>query len=213
MTTPILDDSEETLRTHAGLALLGHAQHLRVTDQPSFALAATLRRDAKDEIKWWTEFFRPLKRSADAAKKVLLDKEKEKLAGPQQAVTMLDEMLEAYERQQARAWAIAQARAAEEATRRAAARPTPLPGDDPLPPVVVPAVAVALPTSEEVGFASYWKAEVVDLGALILAVASGQVPATYLMANDKALNEAARSAKAGLNIPGVRPVEDRRARG
>ena len=215
MTTNLLldDDSDEAIRTQQGLALLGEAEALTIVDQPSFALAGKLRRDAKDEIKWWQEFFRPLKQAADTAKKALLDKEKEKLAGPQQAVTLLDAMLVAYERQQARELAIAQARAAEEARQIEAARPKPLPGQAPLPPVVVPAVAVPMPKSEDVGFATYWKAEVTDLMLLVKAVAEGKVPLFYLLANEKALNDSARSAKGALNLPGVKPVEDRRARG
>ena len=58
-----------------------------------------------------------------------------------------------------------------------------------------------------------WKAEVTDLMALVDAVAANKVPLFYLQANEKALNDAARAAKAALNIPGVKPVEDRRTRG
>lgn len=215
ITTNLLldDDSEEALRTQQGLALLGEAEGLEVVDQASFALAGKARKEAKEEIKWWQDFFRPLKRAADAAKDALLAKEKEKLAGPQTAVAILDKKLEAFDAQQRRERAIAQARAAEEAKRLEAARPAPKPGEAPLPPIVVPAVAVPIPKSEDVGFATYWKAEVTDLMALVQAVAAGKVPLFYVEANEKALNDAARAAKAALNIPGVRPWDDRRARG
>lgn len=52
-----------------------------------------------------------------------------------------------------------------------------------------------------------WHAEVVDLMALVQAVADGSVPLAALEANTAFLDEAAARDRDGLRIPGVRAVE------
>lgn len=54
-----------------------------------------------------------------------------------------------------------------------------------------------------------YKAQVFDIKKLALAVANGQVPASYILPNEQALNAAARSQGAEMArfVPGVRAVE------
>lgn len=55
----------------------------------------------------------------------------------------------------------------------------------------------------------HWKAEVVDLLALVKGVASGAVPSTAIEANMVFLNNQARAMKELMNYPGVKAVETR----
>lgn len=76
-------------------------------------------------------------------------------------------------------------------------------------PVVIEKVTVAGP--EKAGGESFretWSAEVVDLMALVKAVAAGTQPLAYLQANMQALNSAARMFKGTMPIPGVRIYSD-----
>ena len=58
-------------------------------------------------------------------------------------------------------------------------------------------------------FTAVWKAEVVDLKALIKAVAEGKVPLAALQVNLSFLGSQARTLKGEMNYPGVRVYEDR----
>lgn len=76
-------------------------------------------------------------------------------------------------------------------------------------PVVAPAVYVPNVTPTGFGNATRrtWGAEVVDLMALVKAVAAGSVPIQALEANTVFLNGMARQLKSVLAYPGVRAVE------
>ena len=77
-------------------------------------------------------------------------------------------------------------------------------------PVAAPVVRVA-PTAPKpsrlTAGRSVWSAEVVDLMALVKAVAAGLQPITLIEPNMTALNGRAREAESALAIPGVRSVE------
>lgn len=72
-----------------------------------------------------------------------------------------------------------------------------------------PAPEAEKATAKGVSTRTLWSAEVVDLKLLVDAVASGKAPITWLMANERALNDAAKSLKGDLGTfaPGVRAVE------
>lgn len=76
-------------------------------------------------------------------------------------------------------------------------------------PVFVPVPVVEVPTAEGVSFRTTYRAEVVDLMALVLAVANRQQPLSLLSANDKALNGMARAQGDAMAVPGVRVVRER----
>lgn len=67
----------------------------------------------------------------------------------------------------------------------------------------VPTVIMDTPKVSGVTTRDIWSAEVVDFMALVAAVAKGEVPAGYLMANSATLNAAARAMKGAGRIPGV----------
>ena len=51
---------------------------------------------------------------------------------------------------------------------------------------------------------STWSAEVIDLKALVKAVAEGKAPITFLMANQTALNQQAKASMDSIAYPGVK---------
>jgi hypothetical protein len=71
-------------------------------------------------------------------------------------------------------------------------------------PVVTPTIHIQEPQKGAgVSYRENWKAEVVDINALIKAIAAGLAPAAYLMPNESALNAAAKAFKGTVQIPGV----------
>lgn len=78
-------------------------------------------------------------------------------------------------------------------------------------PVCLPRPAVAITHQKVKGVIARrtYKAEVVDIRKLALAVAQGLVPSSYILPNEQALNAAARSQGGELArfVPGVRAVE------
>lgn len=70
-----------------------------------------------------------------------------------------------------------------------------------VPPVVLPA---ATPKVEGLSKRQNWKFEVVDLLALVKAVAAGQIPLAALEANTVFLGQQARSLKSEMKYPGVK---------
>lgn len=75
-----------------------------------------------------------------------------------------------------------------------------------VPPVVAPKTT---PKVEGFSYRSNWKARVVDLHRLVLAVAAGKAPTECLLANEVFLNQQARALKSALSIPGVEAVEEK----
>lgn len=78
-------------------------------------------------------------------------------------------------------------------------------------PIFTPPPQIQPPKAEGVAFRSTWRADVVDLKALIMAVAAGKADVQCLTANQTYLNALARAQKSALAIPGVRAVEERTA--
>lgn len=72
-----------------------------------------------------------------------------------------------------------------------------------------PAPVADAPKAEGVSTRSTWSAKVTNLEALVKAVADGKAPLTAIVANEKALNLAAKSLKGELHkfYPGVEAVE------
>jgi hypothetical protein len=79
----------------------------------------------------------------------------------------------------------------------------------PPPPVLVPRPNFEpAPKLASTAFANRWHAEVVDLMALVRAIAAGKAPLECVQANMIALNGLARSLKGGLTYPGVQAVRE-----
>ena len=73
-------------------------------------------------------------------------------------------------------------------------------------PIFVPLPQIEVPKAEGISTREVWKAEVVDLSALVAAVASGRQSMAFLLPNQVALNGMARAQKGMLAIPGVKAV-------
>lgn len=202
------DDFEE--EGSVGIALLGKAETLKVIDKATAELAGKMILEAKDELRRITEFFRPLKQSADAHKRTLLDSERKEKAPAEATIEILDPQLVAWERQQYAAQKALEQRAAEEAAAINASLP---PGSMP---VVVPAPAVEKPAVDGLAFRSTWKCRLnarmrpdEAMKALCRAVADGKVTVSIMSVEWPVANDLARANKANLDIPGLEAYEDR----
>lgn len=79
-------------------------------------------------------------------------------------------------------------------------------------PTDAPVVSVKsfMPKVQGVTYRDQWKAHpTVDVKALAAAVASGQVPTTFLLPNMTAINQFARATQGAQPVPGVRMFNDR----
>jgi hypothetical protein len=79
-------------------------------------------------------------------------------------------------------------------------QPAYVPPPQPVQPAYVPPTGMSRRTT--------WKAEVMDIKALCVAVAAGDVPADVFKINQSLLNEKARAMQNNLNWPGVRTYPD-----
>lgn len=70
--------------------------------------------------------------------------------------------------------------------------------------VVAPVIRREAPKVAGLATRKVWKAEVVDLMALVKAVAEGKAPLALLMANDKLIGQQARSLGAEFVTPGIK---------
>jgi hypothetical protein len=75
-------------------------------------------------------------------------------------------------------------------------------GQEPPPPAQEPAKIAGIGISET------WRAQVIDLEALVKAVAAKKIPAIAILPNEKFLNEQARSLKEQFNFPGCKSVRE-----
>lgn len=210
-----------------GRTLQEQALALVVTDPPSFERAGLFLRTVKEYLKRVDEVFQPIVQKAHAAWKEALG-QKQKLETPAlEAERALKATRAAWDEKQralireAEAQAAQERRRLEDEAKLQAALEAESRGDQegaarileaPAPPVpiIVPmAVTPTLPKSEGSSFRTYYRAEVTDLRALIVAVAAGTASMTYLQPNMVALNGSARALKEELKVPGVRVILER----
>ncbi len=167
--------------------------------------------------------FKPIKQKMDAAKKEVLDQEKTADAPLKEAEDYIKPLIRAYDDEQERIRREEERRLQEEARKReeeerlAAALAAEEEGDKEaaqaiieeevyVPPVVIPK---ATPQVQGVSFRENWKHQVIDLMALVKAVAAGQVPINALNANDVFLGQQARSLKGAMKYPGVKVYSEK----
>ena len=202
-----------------GQELATTAEVLRVTDQPTFRQAGTLLLAVKDYRAKVGEILDPIIKSAhDTHKKAV--EQKKRLEEPAiRAEQALKGALATYEQEQARLRREAEIKAEAERMRLVAeirqknAFLTEGAGVAasfaPEPVVAVRPPMPEAPKTEGVSFRTQYRAEVVDLKALVQAVAAGNAPLTMLQPDQAALNQMARAMKQGMNLPGVRVIEER----
>jgi len=219
----------EPVRTRAeqqAIAMRQDADQLQiatVADRKSAESMVSGLKALEDDIK---EHYRPLKKAADDAHKLLVKSEKDSLEPVNEARKLIkakciawdDEQERLRQEEERRLQEIAQKQAEEEALAMAAQAEAE--GDTDYAeaiigePVVVAPVAVprvSPPPSRLTAARSSWDANVYDLMALVRHVAENPHLVNYLSANTTALNGLAKSLKrTDLNLPGVRGVETRK---
>jgi hypothetical protein len=73
----------------------------------------------------------------------------------------------------------------------------------PRPPSILP------PRVEGIAYRTAWEGEVIDLKALVRAVAEDRAPWTLVQADQVACNKLAAALRGALNVPGLRAVQKR----
>jgi DNA primase large subunit len=205
-------------------SMLVWAQGLVVTTPEEDSAANERLKVVKAISKRVTEFFKPMKQQADAAKKAILDAEKE-LATPLSRAeqiakkVLLDyRMAEERKRQeeQRRLQAEADERARKESERlrkQAEKLKTPELKEERLAQaeqVAAPVVQVQS-TVQAAGSSirKTWKAELVSMDELISAAAAGSdLARTCLSFNESAANKLATATKGAVNCPGIKWKEE-----
>ncbi len=167
--------------------------------------------------------FKPIKQKMDAAKKEVLDQERAADAPLKQAEEYIKPLIRAYDDEQERIRREEERRLQEEARKReeeerlAAALQAEQDGapeeatailEEPVivAPIVIPK---ATPQVAGISYRENWKYQVVDLKALVSAVAAGRVPINAIKADDVFLGQQARSLKSSMNYPGVKVYSEK----
>lgn len=236
ITVPAVTNAEEIELLAQRFALeaqmdLQMAQAVTVTDDPSYEQAGQLRIAIDRKRKGgegvveivctplyarWKQFRGLLMGPVDtrgAALKILSDKrlayEREQKAKAEAERRLLEE---AARREQERLNKLALERA-----QRAEARGDTAKAEEILetvPQVPIPVAPIAPPVAKTKGVAKviYWRAQVVDLKALVTAVAAGEVPLDAILANEAWLNRTANALKHNMRYAGVQVVSEERER-
>lgn len=211
-----MDTKQKEIESQA-VALKAEADSFEIVSQESYNLANEFGRRIKQSMKTIDEYCDPVIEAAHKAHKAACDQKKALYAPFEAAKKIIDgKQIAWYRAEQARA-AEERRKAEEEARKKAEeealARAQELQdmgmseaAEEAISqPVVIEKVTVAEP--EKAGgesFREIWKAEVVDLMALVKSVAEGRQPLAYLEANTVTLNKAAAMFKGTVPIPGVK---------
>lgn len=212
----VVIDKKQEIETQA-LTLKAEAETFEVVDQETYNQANEFGRRIRQSMKTIDLYCDPVIEAAHKAHKAACDQKKALYAPFEAAKKIIDQkQITWYRAEQARAEE--ERRKAEEEARKKAEEEQLAAAEilqkEGMPqaaeavlemPTVVPKVTVAEPI--RAGGESYreiWSAEVVDLAALVKAVAAGLAPHVYLEPNMVNLNKAATMFKGAVQIPGVR---------
>lgn len=219
---------EQELKTQA-LTVVDRAKSITIVDQASYDAACSL---LVDEIKpfraRWKDYWENVKKPAYAAYKAILDKFNEGDKPLEAAESAIKKEILRFENEQKRLAEERQRQAqreAEEAARReqdqqaeyaamAGVSEEEVEQITQAPVLVVaPPVEPAFDRASGVSTRSNWKARVTDLKKLCAAIGKGQVPVTYVLPNQQALDARAKADKSTMNVPGVVPWDDKTVAG
>lgn len=205
------------------------AHPVRVVDPVTHEDALLVIKECRTREKRIDELFEPARKALDAAKKEVLGLRDGAKRPYEQLRAEADRACLTFETEQKRKAAEeqarleAQARKEEEERQLLDAAEAEDAGDteaaqeilaEPVVPVPI-TVAPAIAKVEGVSTATRYRAEVVDLLALVRYVAANPHMVNLLVANGPALNAQARSLREAMQLPGVKVVKetDRRVRG
>ena len=219
---PIKRDSADEYSKQS-LSLEVRAKSLVIKDQESLEGAANLRKTIKDFSKQLDEERKKITSPLDQAKKAVMDlfrKPSETLEAAEGVVnkaitsyTVEQERIRREQEEKLRKQAEAEEKkkreALEERARKAAEagkaeKAEELRQKAAEVQVVVPSLASTVEKVNGLSFRDNWSAQVVDLRALVKAVADGKAPLNFLMANQPVLNSQARATKDSMPVPGVK---------
>lgn len=197
------------------LTLLEQAQAIEITDNDIYVIANDLDAGLTALEREIVETFANPKKKAHEAHKAVVAAETKALSPIKQARAFLGPKIIGWRREQERKRQELQRKLDEEARRReeeerlaqAVALEAEAVISEPIapPPVVAPSL---IPKIQGASIRETWSAEVMDLKALVRAVAAGLVPIQAVSANQVFLNQQARAMKRDLNYPGVRAISD-----
>lgn len=212
----------EQYRHQAGRVMVW-AEGLTVASAEEYTAAMDGLKQVRVVRDQWAAFWRPLKGKAYASWKELVAREKEVLDVCDAAERLVKGKAGAWYQEQERKRQAEQARLQAEADeryrreqerlRRAAEKlKTPelreqrLAEAEYIPPPVVTVPQVD--QADGVAVRKTWRAEVVDMAALIAAATPGSVAASFLCVNQKVADSFARSTRGSVVVPGVQFIEE-----
>jgi len=199
--------------------LVAEARALKVTDQPSYDLAAERLLGVADLRREIVAHHEPIKKAAHAAWQAVIAAEKRLLDPVSEAERIYKTGIATYETEQRRLEAEARLRAEAEERRlaeqqrerdleQAEAEGATVEEisamiDAPLN-VEPPRVEPTFQPARGVSMAANWKGETVSLDVLVKAVAAGKANLSLVMPNEVAINQLARATRGTLQVPGIR---------
>lgn len=214
---PEVIEQEKELKQEA-LTVVQHSQSIVIVDQLTYNEASSLLLDRIIPFrKKWDEYWAPLRKAAWDAHKAIMQKFNDGDAPAEQAERIVKGKL--------RIWDEQQRKIEEESQRKAQEAAEALEREERLKAAVVAeqsgateeevtdimetaSVVVAVPVAPVyqravgVSVRENWKAYVMDIKKLCLAVAKGQVSPEYVLPNMTALNARAKADKQTMSIPG-----------
>ncbi len=220
---PTIEANEEVIKQEA-LTVVEQAKVVRIVDQPTYESACSLLLDQiKPFRKRWAEYWESPKTLAYQAYKTILGKFQEGDEPLARAEAQVKAEIARWDQEQERIRQELQRKAEEEARKaeeerrinEAAVAEDSGATDEEVEAIMsTPVTAVAAPVAATYQKASgvstreNWKCRIVDIKKLCSAVAKGQVPVTYILPNEAALNARARADKGTMAVPGVVPYND-----
>jgi hypothetical protein len=215
-TTETVQVTEQQYQTEA-LTIRQEADAVTIKSQQDYLSVATKMQTVKGAMKKAIEFFKPMKQAADAAKKIILDKEKSIIDPLTYAEGVLKKRMVAWDAakeaerraEEARLQAIAAKDAAKQMEKEA--KKADKAGDAELAqaireqPVAAPVVVVQkeTPKVEGVSFIEEWKFRITD---------PSLVPREYLAVNEQAIRAVVKALKANTRIAGVEVYSEKNIR-
>lgn len=205
-----------------GLSLIQSARQFQVRDADSYQEGGIITRNLARFIKAWDAFMDPMVDAATATLKTIRS-QRDKIRVPAvEAKKEIGGRMEAWDRAERERIRSEQARLAAEAqeearlgalvaaeTRGDEGAVATIAADDASAAIVFAPPAPEPPKVEGISYQVRWSAEVIDLAALVRAVAAGQAPLKVLKANEVVLNGMASALKEAFVLPGVRAVSKR----
>lgn len=206
-------------------SLAARAACFEVTDAGTYAAGAELRKACKAALAEIADVFRPMAKAADEAHKRVLVQERRFKAPVEEADRQLAARMVTWQTAEERRVREERARLEEAARREEEERLVAVAVDleaegspeeaaavmEEASSMPAPIVQVASAVPKVAGLSSReaWKAEVVDINALIEAAATRPELRALLMPNTVAIGQMARALKSAARIPGVRVYAER----